>query len=126
MSSYGESFEWKPAAPRISVLWLLVSWAVLTASVYVAAALVPGAALEAPGAGALVALSPALLNAIVPPLFAALRLPFMALIGFFLVLFVDAGLLVLVDEVFPDWLRIDSFGDALLASLLIAAVGVVL
>ena len=64
---YGETVTWEPAAPRIGLLRLLVSWAILTASVYVAAALVPGVALERPGGGALVALSLALLNAIVPP-----------------------------------------------------------
>ena len=56
-----------------------------------AAAIVPGVALERPAGGVLVALSLALLNAIVPPVLAALRLPFMVAIGFLLVLLVDAG-----------------------------------
>ena len=100
--------------------------AVLTISVYVAAGLVPGVSLERPGAGLVVALSLAILNAIVPPVLAALRLPFMLAIGFILILLADAALLLVVDEIFPDWLRIDGFADALLMSLVIAAVGVVL
>ncbi|MDA0160407.1 phage holin family protein [Solirubrobacter ginsenosidimutans] len=123
---YGEAIKWEPATPRIRPLRLLVSWAILAASVYVAAGLVPGVALEEPGAGFVVALSIALLNAIVPPVIAALRLPFMVAIGFILVLLVDAGLLMLVDAVFPDWLRVDSFGDALLTAVLIAAVSMLL
>ena len=123
---YGNEIRWEPATPRIRPLRLLVSWAILAASVYVAAGLVPGVALDEPGAGFLVALSIALLNAIVPPLIAALRLPFMVAIGFILVLLVDAGLLMLVDVVFPDWLRVDSFADALLTAVLIAAVSMLL
>jgi uncharacterized membrane protein YvlD (DUF360 family) len=123
---YGEPVRWEPATPRISLLRLLVSWAVLTASVYVAAGLTPGVALERPGAGALVALTLAFLNAIIPPVLAALRLPFMVAIGFIGILLVDAGLLMLVDAVFPDWLGVDGFADALLMSVLIAAAGVVL
>jgi uncharacterized membrane protein YvlD (DUF360 family) len=124
--SYGETVKWEPAAPRIGLVRLLVSWAVLAASVFVAALLLPGVALQEPGASLLVAISLALLNAIVPPILAALRLPFMVAIGFILILLVDAGLLLLVDSAFPQWLRVDSFVDALLMALLIAVVGIVL
>ncbi len=122
---FGETVKWEPATPRIGLLRLLVAWGILTISVYIAAGLTPGVALDTPGAGALVALSLALLNAVVPPVLAALRLPFMVAIGFILILLVDAALLVLVDEVFPDWIRVDSFADAFLMSLLIAAVSIV-
>src|SRR5213078_137617 len=64
--------------------------------------------------------------AVIPPVIAALRLPFMVAIGFVLVLLVDAALLLIVDAAFPDWLRVDSFGDALLAAVLIAAVSILL
>ena len=57
---------------------------------------------------------------------AALRLPFMLAAGFILVLLADALLLVAAHEVLPDDIHIDAFGDALLASLLIAAVTIVL
>src|SRR3954463_10321136 len=123
---YGERVSWQPAAPRIGLLRLGISWAILTVSVYVAAGLTPGVGLERPGAGALVAFTLAFLNAIVPPVLAALRLPFMLAIGFVGILLVDAGLLMLVDVIFPDWLRVDSFADALLMSLLIAALGTIL
>jgi uncharacterized membrane protein YvlD (DUF360 family) len=123
---YGRPVAWEPTAPRLRPGWLLVSLAILTASVYIAAGLTPGVSLDRPGAGALVALTLAFLNAIIPPVLAALRLPFMVAIGFIGMLLVDAGLLLLVDAVLPDWLRVDGFADALLMSIMIAAVGIVL
>src|SRR4051794_15902570 len=104
--AYGEEGGWQPGAPKISLVRLLVSLAVLTGAVYIAAGLTPGVALDRPGAGALVALSRAFVNAIIPPILAALRLPFMVAIGFIGILLVDAGLLLLVDAVFPDWLHV--------------------
>src|SRR5215213_4142861 len=66
------------------------------------------------------------MNAVLPPLLAALRLPFMLVAGFLLVLLADALLLVAAHELVPDDIRVDSFGDALLASLVIAAASLVL
>ena len=60
-----------------------------------------------------------------PPMLAALRLPFMVAIGFLLVLLADAWLLLLAAELLPDDIRVDGFGDALLAALVIAAVSIV-
>ena len=51
---------------------------------------------------------------------AALRLPFMLVAGFLLVLLADALLLVIADEVLPDDIHVGSFGDALLAALVMA------
>jgi uncharacterized membrane protein YvlD (DUF360 family) len=125
-SRYGEAVSWEPERPRIRVLRLLVAWGALTLSVYVTAGILPGFSLEQVGAGLVVALCLAFLNAIVPPIIAALRLPFMVAIGFLLVLAVDAALLLAIDEVLPEWLQVAGFGDALLAALLIAAVGIVI
>ena len=89
-------------------------------------AIVPGVSLDDPGGAFLVAALIAVINAFLPPLIAALRLPFTLVAGFLLVLFADAGALMLTDELFPEVLRIDSFGDALLMSLVMAAVSIVL
>ena len=40
----------------------------------------------------------AVLNAFLPPIVAALRLPFMVVLGFLLVLFLDAALLLLASR----------------------------
>ena len=120
--AHGVPVGWRPAKPRLKLLPLLLSWLVAGASVYVAAGIVPGVALDAPGGALLVAAAIGILNAVFPPVIAAIRLPFTILIGFVLVLLVDAGALLLADDLLPDWIRVDSFGDALLASLVIAAV----
>jgi uncharacterized membrane protein YvlD (DUF360 family) len=124
--SYGEEVNWQPAALRFRPVRFMVSWLVAAVSVGVAAAIVPGVALEQAGAGVLVAAFIAVLNAALPPILAALRLPFMLLIGFILVLWVDALVLLLAHEVFPSGIRVDSFGAALLAALVMSAVSVVL
>ena len=124
--TYGDSVRWEPATPRLGLVRTIVSWIVAATSVTVAAWIVPGFALEATGAAFLVAAVIAVLNAIVPPVLAALRLPFMLALGFLLVLFADAGLLMLADVVLPDDVHIGTFGDAFLASLVIAAASVVL
>lgn len=125
-AAYGDAVTWRPTKPHIGLVWLLVNTVVLTGSVYVAAAIVPDVSLRKPGAAVVVALVIALLNAVIPPIVAALRLPYMLAIGFLAILFLDALLLELAADLLPDWIAVGSFGDALLAALVIAAVGVVL
>jgi uncharacterized membrane protein YvlD (DUF360 family) len=123
---YGEKVTWQPATPRLGVVRLLLSWIVAAAAVAVAASLIPGVALEQTGAAFAVAAAIALLNAVLPPLLAALRLPYMLVAGFLLVLLADAFLLNLAADALTDDIRVDSFGDALLAALVISAVSVAL
>ena len=78
------------------------------------------------GGAAVAALAIAVLNAIVPPIVAALRIPFMALLGFLVVLLVDAAMLMLVSDIAPHTIEVDNFGWALATALVAAAVGVVL
>ncbi len=125
-SAHGEAVTWEPTKPRLRPFRLLVSWAIAAATLYLAAIVVPGVTLEQPGAAFVVAAVVAILNAVVPPVVAALRLPFMLALGFIIVLVVDALLLVLADELLPDFIRVDSFGDALLASLAMAAISILL
>jgi uncharacterized membrane protein YvlD (DUF360 family) len=124
--TYGEPVRWEPATPRLRVLRMMVSWAVAAASVWVAAAIVPGVALEQTGAAFVVAALLAVLNAVLPPIVAALRLPFMLAAGFVLVLLADALVLSLAHELLPDDIHVESFGDALLAALAISAASLVL
>jgi uncharacterized membrane protein YvlD (DUF360 family) len=115
-----------PARPRWRALPLLISLFVTAAAVYVAAWIVPGVRIDALGGALLAAVAIGVLNVLLPPIVAALRLPLTILIGFFLVLFVDAGALLLADELLSSFIRVDSFGDALLASIVIAAVSIAL
>jgi uncharacterized membrane protein YvlD (DUF360 family) len=125
-AAFGELVRWEPAKPRFDLVRLLVGWVIAAVSVEISAWLVPGVALQDPGAGVLVAALIAVLNAVLPPLLAALRLPFTLVSGFLLVLIADALLLQLAHVILPDQIRVDGFGDALLAALLISAVSLVL
>jgi uncharacterized membrane protein YvlD (DUF360 family) len=122
---YGEAPGWTPEKPRFRPAELLLSWLLGAASLLVATKLVPGASDSTFRAALVVALLLAVLNALLPPLVASLRLPFTALLGFFLVLALDAGMLLLADRV-SSGLHIDSFWSALGVALVAAAVGVVL
>ncbi len=123
---YGETPRWEPMTPRLRPLRLLVAWVISAASVWVAAGLVSGVSLEEPGAAFLVAAGVAVVNAILPPVIAALRLPGTLVVGFLAVLFVDALALQLAADAFPEAIIVGSFGDALLAALVMAATSIVL
>jgi len=124
-AQYGEAVRWQPERPRLRPFRLLLAWAVAAASVAVAAWLLGGVELEQSGAAFVVAAAIAVLNAVVPPLLAALRLPFTIGLGFVLILLADALVLRLAGEL-TDQVRVDGFGDALLAALVIAAVSIAL
>jgi uncharacterized membrane protein YvlD (DUF360 family) len=126
MAEYGEAVVWRPERPRIRPGRVIVGWIVNAAAIAATAWLLPGFALEQTGAAFLMAAAVAVLNAVLPPILASLRLPFMVGIGFFLVLFADALLLQIAADVLPDDVHIGNFGDALLAALVIAAVSMCL
>jgi uncharacterized membrane protein YvlD (DUF360 family) len=123
---YGEVVTWKPEKPRLSVVRFAVGWVIAAAAVWVSVWIVPGADIERTGAAFIVAALIGVLNAVLPPILAALRLPFMLVTGFLLVLVADALLLLVTRRLLPDDVHIGNFGDALLTSLLIAAVTIVL
>src|SRR5688572_24268322 len=125
MSQYGESVSWQPERPLFRPLRLLISWAFTALSLWVAALVLPGVdVIDHWGALAMAAVV-AVLNAIIPPVLAALRLPFMLALGFILVLIANALVLLLGSDIL-DSFEVDNFGWALLAALVVAAVSVVL
>jgi uncharacterized membrane protein YvlD (DUF360 family) len=124
--AYGAPVRWQPAKPRFRPLRVALGWLVAAASLYVAAALLPGVTLKDPWAAVLVAATIALINAVLPPVLASLRLPFTLITGFLLILFADAAALIAADEALPDQFRVDSYGDAMLAALVMAAVSIAL
>src|SRR5436189_56323 len=68
----------------------------------------------------------AALNAVLPPLVAALRLPFTLALGFVAALVLDPIILLLASKIDPHSFKVDGFGWALLASLVIGVVSLVL
>ena len=92
----------------------------------VASGILSGVHIDGFGGALLVAVIVGALNAVIPPALAALRLPFTLVLGFLLVLVADAIILLITAEVTDGVLEVDSFGWALLAALVVAAVSVVL
>src|SRR4249920_1210847 len=115
-----------PVRPRRRLLPLIVSWLATGVALMVAAALLPGMHIESFGGALLIAVIVAALNAVIPPVLAALRLPATLVLGFLLVLIADAVILLVAADVTDGVLQVDNFGWALLASLVVAAVSVVL
>ncbi len=113
---------WRPETPRPHPVRLVVAWLISAAALLVAAGIVPGAEVRGFGGAVLVAALVAIVNAVIPPVLAALRLPFTAGLGFLLVLAADAAALLIAADALPQHLYVDGFGSALLVSLLAAAV----
>ena len=122
----GETARWSPRAPRFRLERVGLAWLVATVAVLVAGLIVPGVSVQSFGDALVAAALIALLNALLPPVVAALRLPFTLALGFVAVLLLDAFILVLVSKIDPDAFKVSSFGWALLAALVMAAASVVL
>ena len=124
--TYGEVMRWSPQAPRYRIVHVLVSWLVAGVAVFIAAAVVPHVSVGNFRDALAAAVAIAAFNAVLPPLVAAARLPFTLALGFVIVLVLDALILLLVSHITSRTLRVDSFGWALLAAVVISAVMVVL
>ncbi len=124
--TYGHSTAWKPERPQLRLFPLLASWLATGIALMVAAGILPGVHVDNFWGALLVAAIVAALNAVIPPVIAALRLPLTLVLGFLLVLIADAAILLIADAITEGVLRVDNFGWALLASLVVAAVSVVL
>ena len=92
---------WQPAKPRFRPVRLILGWIVAAAAIWITAAILPGFALDSTGAAFLGAAVIALINAVLPPVLAALRLPFMLATGFLLVLAANAAALMIARERVP-------------------------
>ena len=125
-AAYGEAVAWEPERPRFKPLRLLLSWVLTAASLWVAAAILPGVDIAGAAGALAVAVVVAALNALIPPLLAALRLPFMLALGFLLVLAANALVLKLASDALDNTFVVDNFWWALLAALLVSAVSVFL
>lgn len=112
--------------PRIHPARLVLSWLVSAASLFVAAWIVPNVSVETFLGALAVALVIAVLNAILPPIVAALHLPFTLVLGFLAVLILDALMLLAAASITDNGIEVTSFWWALLTALVAAAVSIVL
>jgi len=125
-AAYGQRPEWEVVRPRFHAIRLLVSWVLSALALLGAAWVVPGADVKGPASALVAAAAIAGLNAILPPLVAALRLPFVVALGFLLVLVLDALMLMAADAITDGDLTVDSFWSALGVAFVATAIGVVL
>ncbi len=125
-ATYAQQPVWRPGRPRIGAARVVVAWLLATVSLLVAAWIVPGAHVNNFWDALLAAAVIAVLNAVLPPLIAALRLPLMLVTGLLLVLILDALMLLAADRFTNGDLAIDSFWAALGVAFVASAVGVVI
>jgi uncharacterized membrane protein YvlD (DUF360 family) len=123
---YGEIPHWAPGRPKLTVRRLLLQWVTSAIALYIAAIIVPGVKIEGLVGALLAAALIAVLNALVPPLIAALRLPYMLAVGFLLVLVLDAWMVRVAADLSDRTFTVNSFFTALVVALVAAAVTVVL
>src|SRR5206468_1972624 len=102
------------------------SWLVAGVAVLFAGAILPGLSIDTFGDAFIAAALIGALNAVLPPIVAALRLPFTLGLGFVLILFVDALMFKLASDVHAAGITVTSFGWALVAALVISAAMLVL
>jgi uncharacterized membrane protein YvlD (DUF360 family) len=117
--------QYEPQRPRIRFVRLLVTWFLSAAALLVAAWVVPGVHVNGWDKAFVAAAAIAVLNAILPPLLAAVRLPFTLILGFILVLILDALMWMLAGRL-TDAIDVDSFWAALAAAFVASAVSAIL
>jgi uncharacterized membrane protein YvlD (DUF360 family) len=125
-NAHPQQTAWRPQRPTFRPVRLVIAGLTAAISLVVAAYIVPGVDVTDFWAAVGVALIVAVLNALIPPILASLRLPFTLILGFLLVLFADAAMLWFASEILGHGFHIDAFGWALLASLVASAVSLVL
>ena len=90
--AYGQSAR-RADRPTRQLFALVVSWLAMGVALIVTAGILPGVSIENFWGALVVAAIVAALNAVVPPVLAALRLPLTLVLGFLLVLIADALIL---------------------------------
>jgi uncharacterized membrane protein YvlD (DUF360 family) len=125
-AAYGEQPTWRPERLPFRPVQLLVRWLAAAGAMLVAAALVPGVTVHSFLGAAVVVLVISILSALLAPVFAAIRVPYTALVGFLLILLLNAWLLKLASDVVPSAITVDSFWWALVAVVISAGVDVAL
>jgi uncharacterized membrane protein YvlD (DUF360 family) len=123
---YAQAVVWSPVAPRFRPARLTLSWLVGAVAVWVSGLVLAGVHVKSLRGALLDAALIGILNALLPPLVAALRLPYTLILGFLAVLALDAGILLLVSAAAPSDFKVDGFGSALVAALVISAASMVL
>jgi uncharacterized membrane protein YvlD (DUF360 family) len=114
------------ARPELHPLRVLVSLLVTTASILLAAGLLPGLQVGDFWTTLLAAVVIGAMNAAFAPIVASVRLPYTVATSFLLLLVLDAALLLAADALSDDAIEVDGFASALVAAVVIAAISTAL
>jgi uncharacterized membrane protein YvlD (DUF360 family) len=120
MEEMPESEGWRPERLRIRPAHLALSWVLSALSLLLAAWILPGVSVTGIEGALVAAAAIGVLNALVPPLLAALRLPATVLVGFLLLLFADAAIIELAAAITNNAIAVSGFDQALLTALISA------
>jgi uncharacterized membrane protein YvlD (DUF360 family) len=112
--------------PRLSRGSLILGWILASVGLLTAAALLPGIEIDGVLGAFGVAAVVGILNAVLAPAVAAIRLPFTVVSGFVLVLFFDAAILSIGSDIFGESFEVHSFGWAFAGALIAATATLVL
>jgi uncharacterized membrane protein YvlD (DUF360 family) len=117
--------QWQPERLRFRPLQLIISWTLAALALGITAAILPGVDIADWSGAFVVAAVVAALNAVIPPIFAAIRLPLTLVFGFLISLVLSAAVLRWAADAIRSF-TVDSFWWALLATFVMSAVTVVL
>ncbi|HEU5212374.1 MAG TPA: phage holin family protein [Gaiellaceae bacterium] len=123
---YGQAPTWQPEVPRFQITRFVVRVLLMAPVLLIAAAIVPGVEIPSFWGALLVALFVVVVNAFVPPLIAAIRLPLTLVVDFLLILVIDALIFSIASDLSSSAIQVSGFGAALLMALVVSAVAVVL
>ena len=121
-----DSLDWRPQAPRLRPVRLVAAWLVSALALICAAQVLPGVAIDGFWGAVAVAAAIALLNAFLPPLVAALRLPATLITGLLLLIALNALMIQWAADLTENAISVDGFGWAVLMALVTAAFSVAL
>ena len=126
MTRTPNSPDWRPQAPRLRPVRLLAAWLVSALALILAAQVLPGVAIDGFWGAVAVAAAIAVLNAFLPPLVAALRLPATLITGLLALIVLNALMIQWASDLTEHAITVDSFGWAVLMALVTAAFSVAL
>jgi uncharacterized membrane protein YvlD (DUF360 family) len=123
-AEYGQQAGVEAERPRFRVGRFLLIWLITALGVGFVAWVLPGISVSNAGAAIAAAAVIGVLNAFLPPVVSALRLPFTA-VSMLLLMLVVNGLILYAADVLPNF-TVDNLGIAIVGGLLLAAVTTIL
>jgi uncharacterized membrane protein YvlD (DUF360 family) len=112
---------WIVRRPRLSVRSVLAGWTLATAGLLAAAVLLPGLRVDGIVGAFGVAAVVGILNTLIVPAIARIRVPFTVLSGFLVVFALDSAVLWVAAEAIEGSVAVDNFGWAIAGALVAAA-----